>query len=115
MQTFVAAAIFFAWGVLYFRVAEELKAANRPRCWLPNWLRDFFAILKIVGAILLLVGINRPRAAIFGGLLVAGLMALAFVTHFRMKNPPFKAVLAGLLVVCSLVAACLNYRLSFPK
>ncbi|MGI8955616.1 MAG: hypothetical protein ACR2II_01725 [Chthoniobacterales bacterium] len=41
-----------------------------PNCKLPAWLRDFLAILKVTGAILLLVGIGRPQAAIFGGLMM---------------------------------------------
>ena len=95
-------------------IDEEFKQYKLPNCRLPNWLRDLLAILKITGAILLLVGINRPRAAIFGGLMTAVLMAAAIFTHFRVKNPPLKMLLAAALLVCSLVAVYLNYRLNFP-
>ena len=61
LQTFVAASIFFVWGVRHSNIGEEFKEAKLPNCRLPNWLRDLLAILKITGAILLLVGINRPR------------------------------------------------------
>ena len=114
LQAFVAASVFFVWGVRHSRVAEELKQSKLPNCKLPEWLRDFLAILKVTGAILLLVGINRPRAAILGGLMIAVLMTAAVVTHLRVKNPPFKALLAALLLVSSLAAAYLNFRLNFP-
>jgi hypothetical protein len=110
LQAFVAASIFFVWGVRHSNIAEGL-----PNCPLPNWLRDLLAILKITGAILLLVGINRPRAAIFGGLMIAVLMATAVFIHLRMKNPPLKMLLSAGLLVCSLAAAYLNYRLNFPS
>ena len=114
LQAFVAASIFFVWGVRHSSVAEEVKQHKMPNCKLPNWLRDLLAILKITGAILLLVGINRPRAAIFGGLMIAVLMAAAVFTHLRAKNPPLKALLSAVLLVCSLAAAYLNYCLNFP-
>ncbi len=114
LQAFVAASIFFVWGVRYSSIPDEFKQDKLPNCKLPSWLRDFLAILKITGSILLLIGINRPRAAIFGGLMIAVLMAVAIFTHFRVKNPPLKMLLSAALLVCSLVAAYLNYRLNFP-
>lgn len=113
LTSFIAASIFLVWGVQHTSIANELKQAKLPNCRLPNWLRDFLAILKITGAILLLVGVNRPRAAICGGLMTAILMAFAAYTHFRMPNPPPKMVLAAMILVCSLVVAYLNYRLNF--
>lgn len=113
LQAFVAASIFFVWGLRHSNVAEEVKQYRLPNCKLPNWLRDLLAILKITGAILLLVGINRPRAAIFGGVMIAALMAAAVFTHFRMKDPPLKVLLSTALLVCSLAVAYLNYRLNF--
>jgi len=114
LQGFVGASIFFVWGVRHSSIPDELKQDKLPHCKLPNWLRDFLAILKVTGAILLLVGINRPRAAIFGGLMIAVLMAAAVFTHLRVKNPPPNALLSAALLVCSLAAAYLNYRLNFP-
>ena len=114
LQAFVAASIFFVWGLRHSSMTEEFKQSKMPNCTLPSWLRDFLAILKITGAILLLVGINRPRAAIAGGLMVAILMAVAVYTHLRVKHPPLKMLLAAALLVCSLAAAYINYRLNFP-
>jgi|SRR5690349_5135346 len=113
LQAFVAASIFFVWGLRHSHVADDLKEAKLPNCNLPNWLRDLLAILKITGAILLLIGIDRPRAAICGSLLIALLMAAAVLTHFRAKNPPLKVLLAGTLLLCSLIVAYLNYHLNF--
>ena len=114
LQAFVAASIFSVWGVRHSSVAEEGKQEKLPNCKLPSWLRDFLALLKVTGAILLLLGIDRPRAAIFGGLMISLLMAAAVFTHFRVKNPPFKALLAATLLVCSLAVVYLNYRLNSP-
>ncbi len=110
LQVFVAAAIFFVWGVRYANIVEEFKQYR-----LPGWLRDFVGILKVTAAILLLVGINRPRAAILGGGIIAVLMAAAVFTHLRVKDPPFKMLPSATLFVCSVAAAYLNYWLNFSS
>ncbi|MEO5722449.1 MAG: DoxX family protein [Chthoniobacterales bacterium] len=108
LQALVAASIFFVWVVRYPNIIEEFQQYR-----LPDWLRDFVGILKITFAILLLVGIGRPRAAMLGGLGIALLMAGAFVTHLRVKNPPFKMLPCVALLLISLVIAYLNYRLFY--
>jgi hypothetical protein len=113
LQAFVAASIFFVWVLRHSRVPDEFKQDKLPNCRVPKWLRDFLAILKITGAILLLIGIDRPRAGIGGGLMIAVLMVAAVFTHFRAKNPPLKVLLAVTLLLCSLIVAYLNYRLYF--
>ena len=110
LQALVAASIFFVWGVRYANIVEEFKQYR-----LPDWLRDFVGILKVTFAILLLVGIQRPRAAVLGGAALALLMVAALVTHLRVKNPPFKMLPAATLLVLSLVIAYLNYRLLYPQ
>ena len=109
LQAFVAASIFFVWGVRYANIVEEFKHYR-----LPDWLRDFVGILKITFAILLLAGIDRPRAAMLGGVGIAVLMAGAFVTHLRVKNSAFKMVPCLTLLILSLALAYLNYRLLYP-
>ena len=109
LQVFVAASIFFVWGVRYANIVEEFKQYR-----LPDWLRDFVGVLKITFAILLLVGIDRPRAAMLGGVGIAVLMAGAFITHLRVKNPAFKMLPCVLLLMVSLAIAYLNYRLLHP-
>lgn len=106
LQAFVAASIFFVWVVRYANIIEEFKQYR-----LPDWLRDLVGILKITFAILLLIGIDRPRAAMLGGVGIAALMAGAVVTHLRVKNPLVKMLPSLVLFVLSLVIAFLNYRL----
>ena len=109
LQVFVAASIFFVWGVRYANIVEEFKQYR-----LPDWLRDFVGILKVTFAICLLIGIARPRGAVLGGAGIALLMAAALVTHLRVKNPPFKMLPSATLLVLSLVIAYLNYRILYP-
>ena len=77
-------------------------------------MRDLLAILKITGGILLLVGIDRPWAAICGASMLVLLLGFAVFSHFRAKNPPLKMLLAALLLACSLAVVYLNYRLKPP-
>lgn len=109
LQIFVAASIFFVWGVRYPNIIEEFKQYGYP-----DWLRDFVGILKISFAICLLVGIGRPRAALLGGVGIALLMIAALITHLRVKNPPFKMLPSATLGLLSLVIAYLNYRTLYP-
>lgn len=109
LQVFVAASIFFVWGVRYANIIEEFQQYR-----LPAWLRDLVGILKFTCALLLLVGIERPRAAVLAGVALAFLMLAALVTHLRVKNPPFKMLPAATLLLLSLAIAYLNYRLLYP-
>ncbi|MEO6970399.1 MAG: DoxX family protein [Chthoniobacterales bacterium] len=109
LQIFVAASIFFVWGVRYANIIEEFKQFQ-----LPDWLRDFVGILKVTFAICLLAGIGRPRGAVVGGIGIAVLMTAALITHLRVKNPPFKMLPSATLLILSLVIAYLNYRMVYP-
>ena len=105
LQAFVAASVLFVWVVRYANIVEEFKHYR-----FPDWLRDFVGIAKITCAILLLVGIDRPRAAIVGGLGIAVLMAGAFWAHLRVKNPALKMLPCLTLLGLALVIVFLNYR-----
>jgi uncharacterized membrane protein YphA (DoxX/SURF4 family) len=109
LQVFVAASIFFVWGVRYANIVEEFKQYR-----LPDWLRDFVGILKVTFAICLLVGIGRPRGAALGGIGIAVLMAAALITHLRVKSPPFKMLPSATLFVLSVVILYLNYQILYP-
>ena len=87
LQALVAASIFFVWVVRYDNIIAEFKQYR-----LPDWLRDFVGILKLTLALLLLIGIERKPFAVAGGVGIAVLMACAFVTHLRVKNPPSRMV-----------------------
>lgn len=110
LQVFVAASLFFVWVVRYQNIIAEFKKYG-----LPDWLRDFVGILKITCAILLLVGIQRPRAAFFAGALLALLMVAALITHLRVKNPLFDMLPSATLLVLAVAIAYLNYCLLYPQ
>lgn len=109
LQALVAAAIFFVWVVRYQNIIEEFEQYG-----LPDWLRDLVGILKLTLSLMLLIGIERPFFAIVGGLGIAFLMACAFITHLRVKNPLFKIFPSLALLTTSLVIAWINYRLLHP-
>jgi len=106
LQAFVAAAIFFVWVVRYQNIIVEFKHFG-----LPDWLRDSVGTLKLGLSLLLLVGIERPDIAAIGGLGIAALMACAFATHVRVKNPVYKMLPSLSLLVISLIIVFINYRL----
>jgi len=106
LQALVAASIFFVWVVRYDNIVQEFRQFG-----LPDWLRDVVGILKITCALMLLVGIERQRFALIGGLGIAVLMGGAVVTHLRVKNGLFKMLPSLTLFVFSLVIAFISYRL----
>ena len=106
LQLLVAASIFFVWVVRYDNVVDEFKQYG-----LPPWSRDLVGILKLTFSLMLLVGIERLPFALFGSVGIAILMAAAFVTHLRVKNPPTKMLPSLTLLFLTLVIAFLTYRL----
>jgi uncharacterized membrane protein YphA (DoxX/SURF4 family) len=109
LQALVACSIFFVWVVRYANIVDEFKHYR-----LPDWLRDLVGILKMTFSALLLIGIAWPRFAVVGAVGIALLMACAFATHLRVKNPIFKMRPCLSLLVLSLVIAVVNYRLAWP-
>jgi hypothetical protein len=105
LQAFVAASIFFVWGVRYNNIVQEFKQYG-----LPDSLRDLVGILKLTLALLLLIGIGRPDLAMVGGLGIAFLMACAFAVHMKAGTPSLKRIPSLTLLTSSLVIAFLNYR-----
>ena len=106
LQALMAASILFVWVVRYDNIVAEFKQYR-----LPDWLRDFVGILKLTFALMLLIGIERKPLAVTGALGIAALMAGAFVTHLRVKNPPTKMAPCVSLLLISLAIAFINYRL----
>jgi uncharacterized membrane protein YphA (DoxX/SURF4 family) len=106
LQALVAASIFFVWVVRYDNILEEFKQYG-----LPGWVRDLVGILKLTFALMLLIGIERVRFALVGGVGIALLMGCAFFIHLRVKNPLFKALPSLTLLVLSVVITAINYRL----
>ena len=106
LQVLVAASIFFVWVVRYANIIEEFKQYG-----LPNWLRDLVGILKITFALMLLIGIERERFALIGGVGIAILMGAAVMTHLLVKNPALKMLPSLTLMILSAVIAWMNYRM----
>jgi len=105
LQALVIASIFFVWTVRYQNIVEEFKHYG-----LPDWLRDLVGILKMTFALLLLIGIERQLFAVAGGIGIATLMACAFATHLRVRNPLPKMLPSLALFTFSLIIAFNNYR-----
>ena len=106
LQSLVAASVLFVWVVRYANIVQEFKQYGYP-----DWLRDMVGILKMTFALMLLIGIERERFAVLGGIGIALLMAAALVTHVRVKNPPFKMLPSLSLLLCAAAIAWMNYRL----
>lgn len=106
LQALVAASIFFVWVVRYANIVQEFKQYQYP-----DWLRDLVGILKMTFSLMLIIGIERKPFAVAGGIGIAVLMAAAFVTHLRVKNPVFKMLPSLTLLVFSAIIATINYRL----
>lgn len=106
LQALVAAAVIFVWVVRYANIVDEFQQYQ-----LPGWLRDLVGIFKVTFVIMLLIGIERGRFAVVGGIGIAILMGAAVITHLRVKNPVFKMLPAVTLMICSVAITWINYRL----
>lgn len=106
LQVLVAAAIFFVWVVRYDNIVVEFKHFG-----LPDWLRDGIGTIKLAFAVLLIIGIQRPSLAVIANVGIAILMAAAFATHLKVKNPVIKMLPSLTLMVLSIALAWMNYRL----
>jgi uncharacterized membrane protein YphA (DoxX/SURF4 family) len=106
LQALVAAAILFVWVVRYSNIVAEFQQYR-----LPDWLRDLVGILKVTLSVMLLIGIDRRGFAIGGGLGLSLLMAAAFATHLRVKNPIGKMLPSLTLLALSILIVVINYRL----
>ena len=105
VQALVAAAIFFVWVVRYPNIVREFQQYR-----LPDWVRDSVGVVKLTLALMLLIGIDRQRFAIAGGIGLSLLMAAAFATHLRIKNPIAKMVPSLTLLALSVVIVVINYQ-----
>jgi uncharacterized membrane protein YphA (DoxX/SURF4 family) len=94
LQPLMAASVFFVWVVRYANIVQEFKQYG-----LPGWLRDLVGILKMTFSLMLVIGIERRLFAVAGRIGIALLMAAAFVTHVRVKNPVFKMLPSLTLLV----------------
>lgn len=52
----------------------------------PQWFRIFTAIVEVVLALMLIIGIWNQLLAVIGGLLVLATMVEAIITHIKLKD-----------------------------
>lgn len=106
LQALVAASIFFVWVVRYPNIVVEFQQYK-----LPDWLRDSVGIVKLTLSLMLLIGIDRGRFAIGGGIGLGLLMVAALTTHLRVKSPLVKMLPSLTLLAFSMLIVLINYRL----
>lgn len=106
LQALVAASIFFVWVVRYPNIVVEFQQFR-----LPDWLRDAVGIVKLTLALMLLIGMDRGRFAIGGGIGLSLLMLAALATHLRVRNPIVRMLPALTLLTLSILIVLINYRL----
>ena len=75
-------------------------ALHFTRWGVPTWLIPLVGVAEVVGALLLLI----PRTAPIGGLLLAGVMLGAAVTHILNNEPNRILLTLGLMAVATAVA-----------
>lgn len=98
-QLAIAATLINVWVFRYRQMIEEFQYYQ-----LPNWLRDFTCVSKLLLAIGLIVGVWVPSLTIFSAQLLALYMLCALVAHVRVRNPILKAVPAlAVLSLCILL------------
>lgn len=75
----------------------------------PPWFRRVTGVVEIGSGIGLIAGLLwRPELALVGGVLFAGVMAGAVLTHVRVGDSPSKTAIPGAVFV--LTVASLAYR-----
>lgn len=88
--------VLFVWVIRYDNIIQEFKQYE-----LPNWLRDFVGIVKIICVVL--INFSTPDLSKLGAIGLALLMGGAMFTHLRVKNPLHKMLPSSILFSISLV------------
>lgn len=96
LKTTVLVSVLFVWVIRYDNIIKEFKQYE-----LPDWLRDFVGIVKIISVVLINYGsVDTSKV---GAITLAVLMIAAMITHVRVKNPPVKMLPSTTLMIMSLV------------
>ena len=74
----VLVSVLFVWVIRYDNIIKEFKEYE-----LPDWLRDFVGILKIICVVL--INSSNTEQVKLGALVLAFLMGSAMFTHIRVK------------------------------
>jgi hypothetical protein len=100
---------------LFFLLSAALKLTGaaedmREHLDVARWFWTVTAAVEIVGAVGVLVGLASARAAVFGGLWMAALMAGGLVSHLRVGDPPTEMIAAAVLLLMGLAVVALRWR-----
>lgn len=68
---------------------------------LPVWFFYLVGLLKVLSALLLLIGLFFPEVVLFASLIVTFLMLGAVCMHFKVSDPILKAVPASMMMLMS--------------
>lgn len=68
---------------------------------LPVWFFYLVGFLKVLSALLLLIGLFFPEVVLFASLIVTFLMLGAVCMHFKVSDPILKAVPASMMMLMS--------------
>ncbi|MFJ8243871.1 DoxX family protein [Peribacillus asahii] len=74
----------------------------------PQWFRIFTAVVEVVTALLLIIGIWNQQLAAIGGFLVFATMIGAIFTHIKLKDSFKNMVLPIVLLVLGLIVLLQN-------
>ena len=96
LKTTVLVSVLFVWVIRYENIIKEFKQYE-----LPDWLRDFVGIVKIISVVLINYGSGDTSKV--GAITLAVLMIAAMITHVRVKNPLYKMLPSTTLMIMSLV------------
>ena len=79
----------------------------------PQWFRMFTAVVEVVTALLLIIGIWIQELAVIGGILVVATMIGAIITHIKMNDSFKDSVLPILLLVFGVIVVLQNFSVLF--
>lgn len=100
MKLIMLAAVLFVWFVRYDNIVMEFKQYEYP-----NWMRDLVGILKV--SLVFMIQSQNTDLVKLGCLGLGVLMAAALSTHFKVKNPIYKA-LPSFTLMCFSAVVYLN-------
>lgn len=111
LQLVIAFGLFNVW-VLRFDKATAYRGGNATNMveefavyGLPDSIRKLVGTLKLAGAGLLVLGVWVPALARYAAMMIAFLMLVAVLMHFRVADPLRKAVPAFIMLVLSTIVA----------
>ena len=104
LKIVISTTLFFVWVVRYENIITEFRKDYNY----PDWLRDLTGITKLSCAVMLLN--TNPELNNVGLIGIIALMALAILTHVRVKSSFRKAIPSVMLMLLCLACFILVSR-----